>query len=89
MTREIKVSMIQKKFASVLTSPPPPPPPPAHAFYCLTSNGERRHIIETLMMDLLRNNKLSYCLVWFGIIETVMMDLLQKGNKHQSNFILQ
>ena len=30
---------------------------PAHAFYRLTSNGERRHIIEALMIDLLRNNK--------------------------------
>ena len=47
----------------------------AHAFYRLTSNGERRHIIEALMIDQPRkktnkNKKTTFCfgfaLVWYN-----------------------
>ena len=54
---------------------------PAHAFYRLTSNGERRHIIEALMIDQPRKKQIKtkrqpsvLALLWFGIIEALMVE---------------
>ena len=64
----------------------------AHAFYRLTSNGERRHIIEALMIDQPRKKQIKtkrqpslLALLWFGIIEALMVDQIRAWHNFNAN----